>query len=211
MSDIKLQNIRKTYTNIVESVNMADSVRSLFEAASAGELAKALTDVSKVLMNTEYTLIGGLAIGYHTRPRGTDDVDILLIDEESVDNVQDILTRSGLFKRARRHAAIHKQTGVEVEILSAPFLKQPEYLVIDTIQKCLKVNFNGSILHVATAKHLVAMKLKRFSAQDKADIQAFIKQGIDTIDDIIHEKELLDKFEHMKMEAYNDKPLEDTE
>ena len=203
-----LNRLRKTFT---ESVQVADSVRSLFENASPSALNIALKDVAKVLADTDYALIGGLAIGYHTRPRGTDDVDILLLSEEHVLAVHDLLQKSGLFKRARAHAEIHKETGVEIELLSPSFIKQPHALVKSAIDNSIQVEFGGSVVNVATAKHILALKLDRFSSKDKADIQDFIRIGITDVSDLITDKKYLDRFEQMKYDVSQDQPLEDTE
>lgn len=206
--DHMLNKLRKTFT---ESVQVADCVRSLFESASSNDLNKALKDVAKVLVDSDYTLIGGLAIGYHTRPRGTDDVDILLLNEESVAVVHDLLQKSGLFKRARAHAEIHKETGVEIELLSPSFIKQPEDLVKSAIDNSIQVEFGDTVVNVATAKHILALKLDRFSFKDKADIQDFIRIGITDVSDLITDKKYLDRFEQMKYDVSQEKPLEDTE
>ncbi len=206
--DVILNKLRKTFE---ETLNTSDSVRSLFENASSSDLRKALTDVAKLLIDVDYVLIGGLAIGYHTRPRGTDDVDILLVDEDSVQNVHSILQRSGLFKKVRAHACEHKETGVEIELLSPTFIKQPETLVRSAVQNSLRVEFGSNTLNVATAKHIVALKLDRFNIHDKADIQNFIKHGITDISDLITDVNYLERFNQMKIEALQDKPLEDTE
>ena len=202
-----LSNLRTIYKTFDESLTVADSVKSLFEAAPTNSLNKAIRDVAKMLHDTEYALIGGLAIGYHTKPRGTDDVDILLLDEPQVETVQSILTRSELFKQSRKHATIHKETGVEIELLSASYLKQPETLVKDTLQNTLKIPFHSYTLNVAAAKHIVALKLERFNAQDKADIQAFIKKGVTDINNIISDDKLLQKFNLMKQEVALEAPL----
>lgn len=137
--DESLNKLRKIYKKTFEeSVKIADSVRKLFENAPANELNKALTDVSKLLKNINYVLIGGLAIGYHTKPRGTDDVDILLLNEEQVTIVHDILEKSGLFRKTRNHASVHKETRVEIELLSPVFIKQPENLVKSTIENSIE-------------------------------------------------------------------------
>lgn len=207
-----LNKLKKIYKNsLEETIKVADSVRKLFESSPANELNRALTDVANILKDTKYVLIGGLAIGYHTKPRGTDDVDILLLNEDQVISVHKLLENSGLFKKSRGHASIHKDTGVEIELLSPSFIKQPETLVRSTIDNSIKVKFNGFILNVATAKHILALKLDRFNAKDKADIQEFIKYGIDDIKDLISDEKYLDRFEQMKQEVKSEIPLEDDE
>lgn len=73
----------------------------------------------------------------------------------------------------------------------------------------IKVPFNGNILNVATAKHILALKLDRFNAKDKADIQEFIKHGINDISDLISDEKYLLRFEQMKQEVADETPLED--
>lgn len=200
--DKQLSSLKKIYKEKFQRcITIAGSVRSLFESTDKNILKIALTDVAEVLKDTPYVLIGGLALGFHTKPRGTDDVDVLVLSDEQIQHVHMKLNQSGKFKKSREHASIHKQTGVEIELLSPQFLKQSDELVKFAINKSQKVPFGDNMLSIASADALVALKLKRFSAQDKADIQQLIKNGVSDISHIISDNLLLQKFEDMKKEV----------
>jgi hypothetical protein len=142
-----------------------DGTRSLFESAMMPELIAALRDWQRA--NTGGTLIGGMGLSYHVRPRMTQDLDFLFMSEDDVpDQV------SG-FTRTRPHAFQHVLTHVEVEIITPEFVKVPASVVRQAIVTATESNG----IRIASAAGLVALKLFRLSVQDKADIVALIKSG----------------------------------
>jgi hypothetical protein len=153
-----------------ESVKTADDVRSLFMEAAQNSLQRALREFAKLVGDeVPWALIGGLAIGYHVEPRGTDDIDILLPDEDSVEAI--VRLTAGKFKRNRSHAITHTATGVEVEMLTATFLKLDPSLVRSVLAS--SVVANG--VRLADVNGLIALKLTRWALQDRADIEKLVK------------------------------------
>ncbi len=105
-------------------------------------------------------LIGALAAGVHSRPRTTLDVDMLFLSEAAVpENVPG-------FKRVRAHAFEHRETGVEIEVLTPEFLQMPAILV----QKIFATARDG----VASAEGVIAAKLQRASRRDQGDIEEIL-------------------------------------
>ena len=75
--------------NIQKIIKIADDVRSFNKKASSS-LSDTVRDLGILLNNTvNWALCGGLAVGVHARPRGTNDVDILLKNDSEISKVID--------------------------------------------------------------------------------------------------------------------------
>ena len=161
--------------NLHESIKIADEVRSLSEG-TGNALRVALTDLASCLGNrVKWALIGGLAVGFHARPRGTQDIDIYLIGDDAIDQIA-ALTRDR-FKKHRAHALQHLASGVEVELLTPEFLGLDLGLVSKVIATATVEDLGGIEVPVISRDGLVAAKLNRLSRQDAADIEAVIRAG----------------------------------
>jgi hypothetical protein len=114
----------------------------------------------------DWMLIGGLVVGYYTKPRTTMVVDVLFGSEMSIPT-----TVAG-FKKHRGHAFQHNATHVEIEVLS------PEYLNMD--KQLYDEVFDTSIVEngvrIPSAAGLICLKLGRSSPQDLADIYAIVSK-----------------------------------
>jgi len=147
----------------MDKLNQSNSNdRSLFESVVANEVLLALQDWTKISSNG--VLIGGLALSYHIKPRHTQDIDMIYL---TGDDIPETVTG---FRKIRNHEFQHNQTHVEVEVLPANFIDQPQELVNRVIRTSLKINNTN----IASANGLVALKLGRFSRQDQADIEQLI-------------------------------------
>lgn len=102
-------------------------------------------------------LIGGLAMGFYTRPRETQDVDVLFLSEVAVPK-----TVEG-FKRIRKDAFEERVTQVEVEVVTPNSFNPP--LPHKLAEKVLETSVVHQGLRVASAKGMMALKL--FGAGDK--------------------------------------------
>lgn len=137
-----------------------DGSRSLEASSIVPELVAALNDWKKVIKQ-EFVLIGGLALSYHVKPRYTQDIDVMLMGEDHIpDDAQG-------FRRIRPHCFEHTKTGVEIEVLTATFLKIP----LELIRKVVEDAVESGGIKVASRKGLIALKLSRYSLQDQADIE----------------------------------------
>lgn len=70
----------------------------------------------------EYLIVGGIARSYYSTVRNTNDVDILLQNEEEVEKFARLT--AGTLKRVRKHAFTHGH--VEVEVLTPSYLGIPQ-------------------------------------------------------------------------------------
>jgi hypothetical protein len=152
---------------IVESwYHPNDGTRPLLESILVPEVAKALRDWQKAGVDN-CVLVGGLAVGFHAKPRSTADGDFLFI---SADTIPDTVVG---FKKTRAHAFQHNETHVELEVLD------PQFLNIDPLlaKKIVDTAITSDGLKVASKDGLIASKLKRFNRQDQADIEELMKLG----------------------------------
>ena len=120
--------------------------------------------VQKTNGNSNWMLIGGIVVGFYTRPRTTTDVDVLFASENSIPVEVDG------FKRNRQHAFTHKLTHVEIEVLTPESINIPKQLFNQVLQT--SVEHNG--VRIPSASGLVALKLMRSELQDLADIKAIM-------------------------------------
>ena len=160
-----------------DSLRVADSVRDLTKQASGMPLSEAVSDLALLMSVTKikWALCGGLAVGVHARPRGTDDVDLIISDESSLDVF--FMRTASKFKKTRDHAMTHKLTGVEIELLTPSFIKVNPALISKAIDTALPTPVGKSLIPVVSRKGLVALKLARGDYQDITDIVAIIRTG----------------------------------
>lgn len=138
---------------------------TLMESIMSTEIELALNDWIKNTNTDEFVLIGGTLVGYYTKPRMTQDVDVLYISADSIPSEV-----SG-FKHHRSHAFEHRRTGVEIETLDSKFLKIPQSLV----DQVFKSSIIKEGVRIASVEGLIAMKTWRGSFQDIADIDSIIQ------------------------------------
>lgn len=96
-----------------------DGRRTIFESVVSPELIHALRDWQQA--TSLGVLIGGLGLSYHVRPRQTQDIDFLML--------QDIPETVPGFKRTRPHAFQHNRTHAEIEIVTPELVKVPREVV----------------------------------------------------------------------------------
>jgi hypothetical protein len=135
---------------------------SLMESIMSSEVETTLSDWIKNTNNNEYLMIGDAVVGYYTKPRMTQDIDVLYRLSSSIPNEVEG------FKHHREHAFEHQQTGVEVETLDSEFLGISQDLVEQVFD-------NSSIadgVRIPSPSGLVALKVCRADLQDIADIHA---------------------------------------
>lgn len=159
-------NLAQTGSNLDECLAVVDQINKLFEG---NELGSTLQKVSQTLKDTEYALIGGLAAGFFSNPRATEDIDLLIMNED-LEKIAQILILNG-FKRTRVHAVVDRTSGVEVELLTAKFLNIPEEIV----GKILKNTLEQKGTKLAQVEGLVAMKLLGGRYKDLGDIEEILK------------------------------------
>jgi len=143
-----------------------DGTRTLVESIAIPEVAKALRDF-EMGVGDNCVLVGGCALCYYTRPRMTTDIDVLFLKSA------DIPTTINKFKHNRLHAFEHRQTGVEVEVLTPEHINLPK----DIAEKVFSTAILANGLKIASPTGLVAMKLQRLKFNDIGDIIGLIETG----------------------------------
>lgn len=156
--------------DLYDTVHIADSIRTLTEGANDA-LHQTLAALSKCLGQTGWALIGGLAVGFHARPRGTQDIDIIATSDTEI--AQIAAKCQTAFKQTRKHALAHLITGVEVEIVTPEFVKDPN--IIPALQS--RTIQNG--VPIVSAEALIALKLGRASLGDQSDIESILRVNPD--------------------------------
>lgn len=151
---MKLRDIRK-----MNGPN--DGTRLLEESIAIPEVAAALMQWKKET-GLKGVLIGGCAVSYYTRPRGTTDVDYLFMSDNDFPNEV-----SG-FRRNRKGAFEHKETGVEVEIVSPQSINISKELLKKVFETAKQIDG----INIASPSGLVALKLQRMKKYDEGDIAA---------------------------------------
>jgi hypothetical protein len=126
----------------------------------------------------DYALIGGLAAGYRSRPRFTQDVDLLLqVPQLSLPALLDKLKEQGFDFDAMtvirqwnaEHMTVLDFAGVRVDWLK-PVLPCFQH-VLDTARE---ETWLDSPVRIASAEALILLKLVSFRRQDVADIEALL-------------------------------------
>jgi hypothetical protein len=142
-----------------------DGTRSLFESAMLVELISALQDWSK--SGADCVLVGGLGVSFHVKPRFTQDIDFLVVDEAAIPVAVEEFERTGPFR------FVHGQTNIEIKIVTPERLQVPTP-VSEVVIRSATVS-DG--VRIATASGLTALKLFWLNLHAKADIVALIKTG----------------------------------
>jgi len=168
-----------------------DGTRSLFESILIPEVNKAFKDWKKNAGNVKCVLVGGSALGFYTKPRTTVDADLLFVSPEDIP-----LAVEG-FKRSRPGAFLHKETHVEIEVLSPQSLG---WQVGNAAEIAKAIYDNARIddgVRIASPSGLVVSKLNRFKLQDQADIQALYEFGNIDLSPYPIPQEWKDKFDKL--------------
>jgi hypothetical protein len=204
-----------------------DGTRSLIESIMMPEVITALRNWAKA--KAPSVLIGALALSYYVKPRFTQDIDFLFAKDADVpDSVPGFTRSSDLSKarpagKARTSSAenlwfgksyppsadarlglakgfCHRRTGVEVNVITASSSNVPKEIVEQVIRSTTASNG----IRVASAAGLVALKLFRFSAQDRADIVALSETRRVDLSGLPLPPEKLAAFEALVSEAKTD-------
>ena len=179
--DFKLNELR----NVEKMYSVNNGNRSILESIIAPEVQAALQDWISY-NESECVLIGGMALSFYTIPRYTMDIDVLFLS--------DIPNNIPKFKHHRPGAFQHDKTHVEVETVTPK--------TINISDETAKAVYDTSEIHdgirIASPSGIVALKLGRFNAYDKADISSLIKYTKIDLSPFNLPKEILDRYEEFK-------------
>lgn len=133
-----------------------------------------------------YALIGGLATGYHSRPRYTNDVDLLLdLPQVTLPIVLDDLHRRGfefdlrevVEEFGKHHMAVLWRRGVRLD-----WLKPVLPLYRHVLDRAREEPGPAGPIRVASPEGLILLKLLAFRLQDQTDIEALVAANHDLLD-----------------------------
>jgi hypothetical protein len=138
----------------------------ILESAIVSEVKNALHSWIKN-SSSKGVLIGGLALSFYSKPRYTQDIDVMFLSNEEVP------TNVYSFKRHRKSAFEHKKTGVKIELLTPETVNIKRELVKEVIRTA--TSHNG--INVASVEGLITLKLQRNSYKDKGDIETLLQSN----------------------------------
>lgn len=141
-----------------------DGTRTVAQSILSPEVLLALTDWA-AQMDHAPLVIGGVALSFHARPRFTSDVDVLVMDIASIPAF--VLG----FSHPSKHRFVHKQTHVDIEIVTPQLVNVSPQLFQAVERTALTI---GKV-RVPTVDGLIALKICKFSRQDIADIEQLLK------------------------------------
>jgi hypothetical protein len=133
-----------------------------------------------------YALIGGLATGYHSRPRYTNDVDLLLdLPQVTLPAVLEDLRNRGFEFDLREvveafgkhHMAVLWRRGVRLD-----WLKPVLPLYRHVLDRARDEPGPAGPIRVASPEGLILLKLLAFRLQDQTDIEALVAANRDSLD-----------------------------
>jgi len=101
----------------------SEPARTVAQAAIVPDVRVTLNRWKRAAGHTGYILIGGLAYAFHARPRYTDDVDVLFLDDSSIP-----VSVAG-FSRQPSGDFIDDETGVAVNVHTARSIGVPRGIV----------------------------------------------------------------------------------
>jgi len=131
----------------------------------------------------EYALVGAVAMAFHTTPRFTRDIDILIRKSE-LEKIRDIMTKEGYFESSSpwtfkdTEITLHrffKAEGEDHMMVDIMVAGSPEHEhIIEYADEAVSARM-GSV-RVASREDLVWMKRIRNSKQDQADIEKLLSE-----------------------------------
>lgn len=118
----------------------------------------------------DWMLIGGLVVGYYTKPRTTSDIDVIYDSSNSIPE-----SVSG-FKRTRSLAFQHNNTHVEVEVLCPENINLDRHLYDQIYDTSIVVDG----IRIPSAAGLICLKLSRCKVRDVGDIESILEKHPET-------------------------------
>ena len=140
------------------------------------EFKRLVTDFEK--QEVKYALVGGVAMAFHTEPRFTRDID-LLVDSEDFGMAKGILEKDGYFESATPWT--FQNVSIELHRFLKVVAPEDEMLIDILVAKGEEVkriikdavaaeSEEGKVM-LASKKDLIWLKRARDSKQDQADIE----------------------------------------
>ncbi|MBW3540513.1 MAG: nucleotidyl transferase AbiEii/AbiGii toxin family protein [Planctomycetes bacterium] len=151
-------------------------------------LTTALEHLADVLEHNgvRYAVIGAVAAAIRSRPRYTQDIDLLLnVPQLALPGILAELQGRGFNFDAEtviREWTTSAMTALDYQGVRVDLLKPVLPLFHEVIEKATEERFENRTLRVATAEGLIALKLLSFRPQDRADIASLLAANRDRLD-----------------------------
>ena len=134
----------------------------------------------------QYAIIGGIAVGIRSRPRATNDVDVLLsIPQLQLPRLLEDLIAQG-FTLDERKAILefvqHHITSFDFQGVRIDWLKPVVPMYQHVLDRAQETPVFGKPLRVVTAEGLILLKLTAARPQDVADIAALLSSNRGLLD-----------------------------
>lgn len=128
--------------------------------------------------NIRYVIVGGIALSFHTIPRYTKDIDILL-PAEDIGKMKSVLKKLGYLFEAipwtfkNTNITLHRLTKIEgEETLTVDIMAGNDKRHLEIIQNAVTEETEFGVIRIASREDLIWMKRFKSSKQDIADIEA---------------------------------------
>ena len=171
---------------------MNDGTRTLSESIMLPLVSTALRDW--VRGRGGGVLIGDAALGYHARPRHTEEIEVLFLHEDALRSSVEGFDKIGAF------VFRHCRTRVEVRAVT-PELAQAPFATAERVVAAATVSAG---MAVTSPSGLVALTLFRPGLQAMADIVALIRTGRVELDGFFLPEDRLAAYAELAIEARRD-------
>jgi hypothetical protein len=157
------------------SIAVADQVRALCTPNPSSQLLRTtVSDLAETLgRRVAWALAGALAVGMHARPRGTDEVEIVLTGDESINEVVRLTQRG--FALAGRHVLRHRGSGIPVRLLTPESIGADPAVFSEAIRSATRRRLRGVGVPVLSRDGLVSVLRCRGGDYDKGDIEVLLR------------------------------------
>ena len=152
------------------------------------DLANALARLVEALQKHDiaYALIGGLAAGYHSRPRFTRDIDLVLqvpqiILPPLLETLEQLEFEFDLATTVREWNQDH-MTAISFHAVQVDWLKPILPLFQHVIDAADEKEMFGQRIRIATAESVILTKLVALRRQDQLDIEDLLAANRDRLD-----------------------------
>jgi hypothetical protein len=161
-------------------------------AQLAGKSIDMMPVFSDLAKFSNYAVCGGVAVALNGRIRATEDIDILIASETALERLA--LQYADKFRQIRPHAFQHRQTGVEVDVLTPEHIKVPNGIVESAIDSAGS-NYG---IRVVNKTYLIILKMFSGRRQDYVDVVSLLADKSNADIDFIEETIPADKVELFK-------------
>ncbi|MFC1504765.1 nucleotidyl transferase AbiEii/AbiGii toxin family protein [Spirochaetota bacterium] len=159
------------------------------------ELIRVLKKITAIFKDNDITfcLAGGLAVSIISRPRATEDIDIVLLQDKSDRNNIEKLFRDN-FEIIDIHDEIMmiggipvwrivlKNSNIEEGAVVIDLMFAENSILKNTAKNCISIRIDDTDIPVARAEDLILIKMNSKRPQDISDIEAIREEMKDSLD-----------------------------